>query len=78
MLYFSPAGGAGGGLSDIISTIFSSQFSKKSYIGVEVLTDQNNSNSVIEPYNLVLSSSSMLENFDMHIAMSNENIGKIL
>jgi hypothetical protein len=42
------------------------------------MTNEHNSDSVVEPYNLVLSSSTLLNHFDMHIVMSNENIGSVL
>ena len=48
-------------------------------VGVEVWTNENEQNSVVEPYNLVLAIQTLLEsNFDMHVVMSNQNIAEML
>ncbi len=78
MVYFSPAGGSGGGLADVVGTLASTQYDKKSMVGVEVWTDENISNSVVEPYNLVLAVQTLIDYFDMHIVMSNQNIAELL
>lgn len=41
-------------------------------VGVEVWTDENICNTVVEPYNLVLAVETLLMgSFDMHVVMSN-------
>jgi hypothetical protein len=48
-------------------------------VGVEVWTDESVQNSVVEPYNLVLAVQTLLlDSFDMHVVMSNQNIAEIL
>jgi hypothetical protein len=55
MLYFSPLGGTGGGLTSLIGERLEVDYQKLTKMGVEIVSNQNISNSVIEPYNFMLS-----------------------
>jgi hypothetical protein len=41
MVYFSPAGGSGGGLADVVASHVSVKYEKKSMVGIEVWTDES-------------------------------------
>ena len=65
MLYFSPLGGTGGGLTSLIGERLEVDYQKLTKMGVEIVSNQNYSNSVIEPYNFMLSQCLLREYIDL-------------
>ena len=53
--YFSPLGGTGGGLTDIILEKLHVEYPKKERLGISVVPSQHLKDSVVAPYNLILS-----------------------
>eukprot|EP00347_Sterkiella_histriomuscorum_P012141 403369739 len=78
MLYFSPCGGAGSGLTSNIADQLQIPYGKKTSIGYEIYPSQFLMNSVVEPYNFVFQGSLLTEHIDLHLYSTNESVVRVL
>lgn len=67
-------GGTGSGLGSLLLERLSVDYGKKSKLGFNVYPSPQVSTSVVEPYNSVLSSHSLLEHTDVAVLLDNEAI----
>eukprot|EP01017_Pseudomicrothorax_dubius_P035072 TRINITY_DN4871_c0_g1_i1.p1 TRINITY_DN4871_c0_g1~~TRINITY_DN4871_c0_g1_i1.p1 ORF type:complete len:446 (-),score=100.99 TRINITY_DN4871_c0_g1_i1:13-1350(-) len=74
MLYHSVGGGTGAGFSSLLLEKISNDFGKVPKIGYSIFSSPNLSTCVVEPYNTILGSRSLLEHVDVDIVMDNEAI----
>jgi len=78
MIYNSVGGGTGSGLGSLLLERLTSDYGKKkSKFGFTVYPSPTTSTSVVEPYNSVLSTHSLIENTDVNIVLDNEAIFNI-
>ena len=74
IIYTSPMGGTGSGLSSLIPDIIWRMQSKFTLIGCDLVDGPNMSNSCVAPYNYVLASSDHIERYSLHILQTNESL----
>ena len=76
MLYYSPCGGTGSGLGSLISERLDTSYPKVTKIGYELFPNHitGKSDSIVEPFNFVFNSCSMMSYTDLHIYSTNESI----
>eukprot|EP00477_Mikrocytos_mackini_P000483 GAHX01000514.1.p1 GENE.GAHX01000514.1~~GAHX01000514.1.p1 ORF type:complete len:456 (-),score=86.69 GAHX01000514.1:45-1412(-) len=74
MIFNSVGGGTGSGLGALLLESLSADFSKKSKFGFTIFPSPLIGTSVVEPYNAVLSTHSLLEHEDVTILLDNEAI----
>ena len=67
-------GGTGSGLGSLLLERLSVDYGKKSKLGFTVYPSPQVSTSVVEPYNSVLSTHSLLEHTDVSVLLDNEAI----
>jgi tubulin alpha len=72
LCFNSVGGGTGSGLGSLILERLSVDFGKKSKLGFTVYPSPQISTSVVEPYNSVLSTHSLLEHTDVAVVLDNE------
>lgn len=72
--YHSVAGGTGSGFASLLMERLSVDFGKKSKLDFCIYPSPAVSTSVVEPYNTVLSTHSLLEHIDCAILLDNEAI----
>eukprot|EP01006_Ploeotia_vitrea_P055242 TRINITY_DN67975_c1_g3_i2.p1 TRINITY_DN67975_c1_g3~~TRINITY_DN67975_c1_g3_i2.p1 ORF type:complete len:465 (+),score=257.19 TRINITY_DN67975_c1_g3_i2:227-1621(+) len=72
MIYHSVGGGTGSGLGTLLLEQLSAEYGKLSKLGVTVYPAPRIATSVVEPYNSVLATQSMLEHTDVSIMLDNE------
>jgi len=77
MIFNSVGGGTGSGFGAALLQRLSSEFGKKSKFGFTVFPSPQVSTSVVEPYNAVLSTHSLILNEDITILLDNEAIYEI-
>jgi len=75
MIFSSVGGGTGSGLGSLIMERLSSDYgSKKCKLGFSVYPSPTTSTSVVEPYNSVLATHSLIEHTDINVVLDNEAI----
>ena len=74
MIYRSLGGGTGSGLGSLIAENLSVSYGKKTKIGMNIYPSPQVSESCIEPYNSLLSTSANLEHLDVSMVFDNEAI----
>ena len=74
LFFNSVGGGTGSGLGSLLLERLSVDYGKKSKLGFTVYPSPQISTAVVEPYNSVLSTHSLLEHTDVAIMLDNEGI----
>jgi tubulin alpha len=74
LVFNAVGGGTGSGLGSLLLERLSVEYGKKSKLGFTVYPSPQVSTSVVEPYNSVLSTHSLLEHTDVSILLDNEAI----
>jgi len=74
LVFHAVGGGTGSGLGSLLLERLSVDYGKKSKLGFTVYPSPQVSTSVVEPYNSVLSTHSLLEHTDVAILLDNEAI----
>lgn len=74
MVFNAVGGGTGSGLGSLLLERLSVDYGKKSKLGFTVYPSPQVSTSVVEPYNSVLSTHSLLEHTDVAVLLDNEAI----
>jgi len=74
MIFNSVGGGTGSGLGSLILERLSVDYGKKSKLGFTVFPSPQVCTAVVEPYNTVLSTHSLLEHTDVCVLLDNEAI----
>jgi tubulin alpha len=74
MIFSAVGGGTGSGLGALLLERLSVDYGKKSKLGFTILPSPQVSTSVVEPYNSVLSTRSLLEHIDVAFTLDNEAI----
>jgi len=77
LIFHAVGGGTGSGLGSLLMERLSVDYGKKSKIGFTVYPSPQVSTSVVEPYNSVLSTHSLLEHTDVDVILDNEAIYEI-
>eukprot|EP01080_Neovahlkampfia_damariscottae_P010727 gene10727-3347_t len=72
MMFNSVGGGTGSGLGSLILEKLTEEYGKKSKIGFQIFPSPQISTSLVESYNAVLASHSLLENTDISVVFDNE------
>jgi len=72
--YCTIGGGTGSGLGSLLLERLSVDYGKKSKLGFTVYPSPQISNAVVEPYNSILSTHSLLEHTDVAVMLDNEAI----
>ncbi|CAI9276992.1 unnamed protein product [Lactuca saligna] len=74
LIFHAVGGGTGSGLGSLLLERLSVDYGKKSKLGFTVYPSPQVSTSVVEPYNSVLSTHSLLEHTDVSVLLDNEAI----
>lgn len=74
LVFSAVGGGTGSGLGSLLLERLSVDYGKKSKLGFTVYPSPQVSTSVVEPYNSVLSTHSLLEHTDVAVLLDNEAI----
>jgi tubulin alpha len=74
LVFNAVGGGTGSGLGSLLLERLSVDYGKKSKLGFTIYPSPQVSNAVVEPYNSVLSTHSLLEHTDVAIMLDNEAI----
>jgi len=74
LVFHSIGGGTGSGLGSLLLERLSVDYGKKSKLGFTVYPSPQVSTSVVEPYNSVLSTHSLLEHTDVSVVLDNEAV----
>lgn len=74
LVFNAVGGGTGSGLGSLLLERLSVDYGKKSKLGFTVYPSPQVSTSVVEPYNSVLSTHSLLEHTDVAVLLDNEAI----
>lgn len=74
LVFSSVGGGTGSGLGSLLLDRISFDYGKKSKLGFTVYPSPQVSTSVVEPYNSVLATHSLLEHLDVGLVLDNEAI----
>lgn len=74
LVFHAVGGGTGSGLGSLLLERLSVDYGKKSKLGFTVYPSPQVSNAVVEPYNSVLSTHSLLEHTDVAVMLDNEAI----
>jgi tubulin alpha len=77
LIFHAVGGGTGSGFGSLLMERLSVDYGKKSKIGFTVYPSPQVSTSVVEPYNSVLSTHSLLEHTDVDVILDNEAIYEI-
>jgi len=77
LIFHAVGGGTGSGLGSLLMERLSVDYGKKSKIGFTVYPSPQVSTAVVEPYNSVLSTHSLLEHTDVDVILDNEAIYEI-
>ena len=77
LVFHSVGGGTGSGLGSLLLERLSVEFGKKSKLGFTVYPSPQVSTAVVEPYNSVLATHSLLEHTDVAVVLDNEAIYEI-
>lgn len=74
MCFNAVGGGTGSGLGSLLLERLSVDYGKKSKLGFTIYPSPQVSTAVVEPYNSVLSTHSLLEHTDVNVILDNEAI----
>lgn len=74
LVFHAVGGGTGSGLGSLLLERLSVDYGKKSKLSMTVYPSPQVSNAVVEPYNSVLSTHSLLENTEVAVMLDNEAI----
>lgn len=74
LVFHAVGGGTGSGLGSLLLERLSVDYGKKSKLGFTVFPSPQVSTAVVEPYNSVLSTHSLLEHTDVSVLLDNEAI----
>eukprot|EP00252_Welwitschia_mirabilis_P011525 TRINITY_DN2578_c0_g1_i4.p1 TRINITY_DN2578_c0_g1~~TRINITY_DN2578_c0_g1_i4.p1 ORF type:complete len:386 (-),score=49.43 TRINITY_DN2578_c0_g1_i4:371-1528(-) len=74
MMFHAVGGGSGSGLGSLLLEHLSVEFGRKSKLGFTIYPSPQISTAVVEPYNSVLSTHSLLEHSDVTVLLDNEAI----
>ena len=74
MVFNAVGGGTGSGLGSLLLERLSVDYGKKSKLGFTIYPSPQVSTAVVEPYNSVLSTHSLLEHTDVAVMLDNEAI----
>lgn len=74
LIFNAVGGGTGSGFTSLLMEKMQVEFSKKTKIGFEIYPSPKLSNCVVEPYNAILTTSSLMDFLDVAIVMDNEAI----
>jgi len=74
LVFNSVGGGTGSGLGSLLLERLSVDYGKKSKLGFNIYPSPQVSTAVVEPYNCVLSTHSLLEHTDISVVLDNEAI----
>ncbi|KAB2005364.1 hypothetical protein ERO13_D11G245300v2 [Gossypium hirsutum] len=74
LVFNAVGGGTGSGLGSLLLERFSVDYGKKSKLGFTIFPSPQVSTAVVEPYNSVLSTHSLLEHTDVAVLLDNEAI----
>jgi len=74
LFFHSVGGGTGSGLGALLLSSLNADYRKKSKIGVTIYPSPRVSTAVVEPYNSVLSTHTLLEHTDITVMLDNEAI----
>jgi tubulin alpha len=74
LVFNAVGGGTGSGLGSLLLERLSADYGKKSKLGFTVYPSPQVSTAVVEPYNSVLSTHSLLEHTDVNVILDNEAI----
>jgi tubulin alpha len=74
LIFNAVGGGTGSGLGSLLLERLSSDYGKKSKLGFNIYPSPQISTAVVEPYNAVLSTHSLLEHTDVAVMLDNEAI----
>ena len=74
LVFNAVGGGCGSGLGSLLLERLSIDYGKKSKLGFTIYPSPQVSTSVVEPYNSVLSTHSLLEHTDVAVLLNNEAI----
>lgn len=77
MMFHATGGGTGSGLCALISDMLSDQFPRKPKFHFSTWPSPQISTAVVEPYNTVMTTHSLLENSDVSVVLDNEAIYSI-
>lgn len=72
MIVHSVGGGTGSGFGSLLLQRLSIHYGKKSKLGVTIYPSPQISTSVVEPYNSILSTHTLLEDTDISVLFDNE------
>lgn len=72
LVFHAVGGGTGSGLGSLLLERLSVDYGKKSKLGFTIYPSPQVSNAVVEPYNSVLSTHSLLEHTDVAVMLDNE------
>ncbi|TYI57324.1 hypothetical protein E1A91_D11G272700v1 [Gossypium mustelinum] len=74
LVFYAVGGGTGSGLGSLLLERLSVDYGKKSKLGFTIFPSPQVSTAVVEPYNSVLSTHSLLEHTDVAVLLDNEAI----
>ena len=74
LLFNSVGGGTGSGFGSLLLERLSADYGKKPKLGFTIYPSPQLSNAIVEPYNSVLSTHSLLEHLDVSVLLDNEAI----
>ncbi len=74
LIFHAVGGGTGSGLGSLLLERLSVDYGKKSKLSMTIFPSPQVSNAVVEPYNSVLSTHSLLEHTDVAVMLDNEAI----
>merc|ERR1712216_977160 len=74
MIFHAVGGGTGSGLGALMLERLSTDYGKKSKLGFTVYPAPQVSTAIVEPYNCVLSTHSLLEHTDVDVVLDNEAV----
>jgi tubulin alpha len=74
LVFHAVGGGTGSGLGSLLLERLSVDYGKKSKLSMTVYPSPQVSNAVVEPYNSILSTHSLLENTEVAVMLDNEAI----
>jgi tubulin alpha len=74
LMFHSVGGGTGSGLGSLLLERLSVDYGKKSKLGFTIYPSPQVSTAVVEPYNSILSTHSLLEHTDVAVMLDNEAV----
>ncbi|KAL0238745.1 hypothetical protein PCE1_004437 [Barthelona sp. PCE] len=74
MVYSALGGGTGSGVGSLLVEKLSESFEKKSTMAIPIFPSEKNAASTVEPYNAILTASTLLEHVNVSVALDNDAI----